>query len=87
MIDKSCISLSSFAMSKYWIKKGFLKGGGSVVVDLLFIVSPIVGVCNCSMFCCALLCATSGFAVVLVVCLPGVSWLLRGSSSPYHGFV
>ena len=25
--------------------------GGSVVVDLLFIVTPIVGVCNCSMFC------------------------------------
>ena len=37
------------------------EGGGSVVVDFLFIVtpivgicncSPIVGVCNCSMFCC-----------------------------------
>ena len=27
-------------------------GGGSVVVDFLFIVAPIVGVCNCSMFCC-----------------------------------
>ena len=25
--------------------------GGSVVVDFLFIVNPIVGVCNCSMFC------------------------------------
>ena len=23
-----------------------------LVVDLLFIVTPIVGVCNCSMFCC-----------------------------------
>ena len=31
-------------------------GGGSVVVDFLFIVIPIVGVCNCSMFCCMLLC-------------------------------
>ena len=28
---------------------------GSVVVDFLFIVTPIVGVCNCSMFCCTLL--------------------------------
>ena len=28
---------------------------GSVVVDLLFIVTPIVGVCNYSMFCCLLL--------------------------------
>ena len=26
------------------------EGGGSVVVDFLFIVTPIVGVCNCSMF-------------------------------------
>ena len=25
------------------------------VVDFLFIVTPIVGVCNCSMFCCTLL--------------------------------
>ena len=30
-------------------------GGGSVVVDFLFIVTPIVGVCNCSMYCCTLL--------------------------------
>ena len=29
--------------------------GGSVVVDFLFVVTPIVGVCNCSMFCCMLL--------------------------------
>ena len=29
--------------------------GGSAVVDFLFIVTPIVGVCNCSMFCCTLL--------------------------------
>ena len=28
---------------------------GSVVVEFLFIVTPIVGVCNCSMFCCTLL--------------------------------
>ena len=25
------------------------------MVDLLFIVTPIVGICNCSMFCCTLL--------------------------------
>ena len=31
------------------------KIGGSVVVDFLFIVTLIVGVCNCSMFCCTLL--------------------------------
>ena len=30
-------------------------GGCSVVVEFLFNVTPIVGVCNCSMFCCALI--------------------------------
>ena len=39
--------------------------GGSVVVDILFIVTPIVGVCNCSMFCCALLYVNSSFAIIL----------------------
>ena len=28
-------------------------------------VTPIVGVCNCSMFCCTLLCVHSSFAIVL----------------------
>ena len=41
-------------------------GGGSVVVDLLFIVTPIEGVCNCSMFCCTLLYVHSSFAIILV---------------------
>ena len=35
--------------------------GGSVVVDLLFIVTPIAGFCNCSMFCCTFLYVTSSF--------------------------
>ena len=39
---------------------------GSVVVDSLFIVTPIVGVCNCSMFCCALPCVLSNFAIILM---------------------
>ena len=57
-------------------------GGGSVVVDFLFVVAPIVGVCGCSVFCCALLCVRSGVAVVLVgkrelVALLGLSsWFL-----------
>ena len=41
-------------------------GGGSVVVDMLLVVAPVVGLCGCSVFCCALLCVPSGFAVVLV---------------------
>ena len=36
------------------------------VVDLLFIVAPILGVCNCSMFCCALLCVHCSIAIILM---------------------
>ena len=32
----------------------------------LFIVTPIVGVCNCSMFCCMLLYVHSSFAITLI---------------------
>ena len=35
-----------------------------MVVDSLLIVTPIVGFCNCSMFCCALLCIHSSFAII-----------------------
>ena len=37
-----------------------------VVVDFLFIVTPIVGVCNCSMFCCTLLYIHSSIAIILM---------------------
>ena len=36
------------------------------VVDFLFIVTPIVGVCNCSMFCCTLLYVQSSIAIILM---------------------
>ena len=39
---------------------------GSVVVDFLFIVTPIVVVCNCSMFCCTLLYVHSSIAIILM---------------------
>ena len=48
--------------------------GGSVVVDLLFIVTPIVGVCNCSMFCCSFLNVPSSFSIILMG--KRESWLL-----------
>ena len=32
----------------------------------MFIVAPIVGVCDCSMFCCTLLYVRSGVAVILM---------------------
>ena len=42
------------------------RGGGSVVVYSMLIVTPIVGFRNCSTFCCALLYAHSSFAVILM---------------------
>ena len=66
-----------FGCSPFW------SGGSVVVVDSLLIVAPIVGLCGCSMFCCALLCVRSGFAVVsvgegggLVALLCMSSWFL-----------
>ena len=35
-------------------------------MEFLFIVTPIVGVCNCSMFCCTLLCVRSSIAIILM---------------------
>ena len=43
---------------------GSFSGGGSVVVDVLFIVTHIVGVINCSMFWCALLYVHSSIAII-----------------------
>ena len=42
------------------------KLNSSVVVDLLFNVTPIVGFCGCSMFCFTFLYVPSSFAIVLV---------------------
>ena len=39
---------------------------GSVVVYFLFIVTSIVGVCNCSMICCTLLYVHSSIAIILM---------------------
>ena len=38
----------------------------SVVVYFLFIATPIVGVCNVSMFCCTLLYVHSSIAIILM---------------------
>ena len=55
---------------------------------MLFIVIPIVGVCNCSMFCCTLLYVLSSISIILMgkrelgallnsstLCLVMVEWL------------
>ena len=65
----------------------------SVVVDFLFIVTPIVEVCNYSMFCCTLLYVHSSIAIILVGkrelvallnlsswCLVMVEWLFLAMS-------
>ena len=41
-------------------------GGGSVVVDFLFIVTPIVGVCNCSVFVVRYFMSVLVFAIILM---------------------
>ena len=63
-------------------RKLLVFGGGSFVVDFLFIVTPIVGVCNCSLFCCTLHYVHSRFAIIwmgkreLVTLLSLSSWCL-----------
>ena len=46
-------------MYRWYVKFDF-------VVDFLLIVTSIVGVCNCSMFCCTLLCVRSSIAIILM---------------------
>ena len=67
-----------------------------VVVDSMLIVTPIVGIYNCSRFCCALLMSILVLQsywwgreawLLCFVCLSGVSWLLCCSSSRCHGYV
>ena len=41
-------------------------GGVSVVVNLVFIITPIVGVCNCCMFYCTLLYVHSSSAIIMM---------------------
>ena len=36
------------------------------MIDFLFIVTPIVGVCNCSIFCCMSLYVPSSIAIILM---------------------
>ena len=37
-----------------------------LLLTFLFIVTPTVGICNCSMFCCTLLCVRSSIAITLM---------------------
>ena len=84
-----CIIIMCDCKMHFW-------GGGSVVVDLLFIVTPIIGVCNCSMFnvCYFMFILVSQSSwlgreswLLCLVCLLSVSWLLYDISLQCHGFV
>ena len=50
----------------WWLRLLSVLRLASVVVDLLLIVTPIVGVCNCSMFCHTLLYVHSSFKIILM---------------------
>ena len=50
-----------------------------LLLTFLFIVTPIVGVCNCSMFCCTLLYVHSSIAIILMG-IKGLVALLNLSS-------
>ena len=66
------------------------------ITYFLFIVTPIVRVCNCSMFCCTLLMSilflqSSWWGreswLLCLFCLPGVSWWLCASSSQLRSHI
>ena len=49
-----------------WLRLLSILGGGSVTVDSLFIVASIVGFLCWSLFCYAVLCVHSRFAIILM---------------------
>ena len=57
---------SKMYLSPRWLRLLSVLSVHTVVVDFLFIVTPIVGVCNCSMFCCTLLYVHSSIAIILM---------------------
>ena len=83
-----------------WLRLLSVLGGGSVVVNILFIVTLIVGVCICSVFCCTLFYVHSSIAIFLMGkrelvdlfnlsswCLVMVEWLFLATSSGCLRFV
>ena len=78
-------------LSPRWLRLLSILRRWFCVVDVLFIVTPIVGVCNCSMFCCTLLYVHSSIVIILMGrrelvallnlsswCLVMVKWLFLG---------
>ena len=76
-LNSSCSSTTAESGAKVWCRWGAfgppqwlgllsVLRRGSVVVDFLFIVTPIVGVCGCSMYYCVLLYVHSSIAIILM---------------------
>ena len=68
-----CVHRSHYGVVNKSVVPGSIHGSSSytdefffVFVDLLFIVTPIVGVYNCSMFCCTLLYFHSSILIILM---------------------
>ena len=85
-----CASTTAESRAKIWYQYNAFKHPVALaavrskgVVLLLLIVTPIVGFCNCSMFCSALLCVHSSFAIIsmgkreLIALLCLSSWCLE----------
>ena len=66
ILCEDLVTVKCIKAPTWWLRLLSVLGGCSVVVGLLFIVTPIVGVCNCSMFCCTLFYVPSSFAIVLM---------------------
>ena len=49
-----------------FLQSKYIQKHHSKAVDSLLIVTPILGFCNCSLFCCALFCVHSSFASILM---------------------
>ena len=65
--DDVCVSsIQYIGHSRKYQTNGFQVVVGLLLSLLLFIVTPIVGVCNCSRFCCTLLYVPSSFAITLM---------------------
>ena len=62
-IENISLSISMKVLGKL---KPLDQQSGSVVIDSMLMVTPIVGFCNCYMFCCALLYVHSNFAIILM---------------------
>ena len=63
---KTLAKIFNLTVHRLLLSMSVLRRGSVVVVDFLFIVTPIVGVCNYSMFCCTLLYVHSSIAIILM---------------------